>query len=294
MVSATRCEPAVAQPPWRSFASVVNLPSAKTSFVEAGRGFPLVLVHGLLAHSFSWRKNIPDLAEHFRVFALDLAGCGHSGTLRQGTYSVEAWSRQLEEFLDHLGLRSVYLLGTSAGGAVALDFAARCTGRVEKLALVAPVNPFSSRVVFLAGLYATTGLPIALMNRLVKEAPKLLPWLFRHRFYCNPARITPETVPGYLEGFQEEITALVLSQAICCWMPAATRSTLSKVRVPTLLLWGDHDKVIPPSCVPQLAGALPGASIVMISHAGHLCYEELPEVFNQHVLSFFRKSPGLL
>lgn len=288
MVSAAGCEPAAAQPLWPSPASDIELPSGLTSFVEAGQGFPLVLVHGLLAYSFSWRKNIPDLAQHFRVFALDLAGCGHSGTLKQGTYGVEAWSRQLEEFLDTMGLRTVHLLGTSAGGAVALDFAARCPDRVEKLVLAAPVNPFSRRVVFLAGFYASIGLPSALLNPLVKQAPKILPWLFRHRFYSDPDRITPETVPGYLEGFRQETTALVLRQSICDWKPADMRSTLSRVRMPILLLWGDKDKVNPPSGIPDLVQALPKASVVMISHAGHLCYEEVPEVFNQHVLSFFR------
>src|ERR1035437_9273780 len=175
---------------WHSCERQVELRSGKTCFVEAGEGFPLVLVHGLMAYSFNWRKNIPALAQHFRVLALDLAGCGHSGVLRQGTYGVEAWSRQLEEFLDALGLSTVHLLATSAGGAVALDFASRCGDRVGKLALVSPVNPFSRRVVKLSKAYARTGLPAFLLNPLVARAPQLLPWVLRHRLYSDPARIT--------------------------------------------------------------------------------------------------------
>src|ERR1019366_4864660 len=137
----------------------VELPTGKTCFVEAGQGFPLVLIHGLMSYSFNWRKNIPALAQHFRVLALDLVGCGHSGVLRKGTYGVETWSRQVEEFLDALGLSTVHLLASSAGAAVALDFASRCGDRVGKLALVSPVNPFSRRVVYLSKIYARTELP---------------------------------------------------------------------------------------------------------------------------------------
>ena len=278
---------------WPSFERQVELPSAKTSFVEAGEGYPLVLIHGLMAYSFGWRKNIAALARHFRVLALDLAGCGHSGVLRQGTYGVEAWSRQVEEFLDALGLGTVHLLAASAGGAVALDFASRYGDRVGKLALVAPVNPFSRRVVFQSIVYSGIGLPALLLNPLVTRAPRLLPWVFRHRLYFDPARITPETIPGYLEGLRVEVTVPMLRQAICGWSPASMASRLSLVRAPVLLLWGEEDKVVPPSCIPDLVRALPNASVVTIPGAGHLCCEELPEVFSEHVLSFFRKPPGV-
>jgi 4,5:9,10-diseco-3-hydroxy-5,9,17-trioxoandrosta-1(10),2-diene-4-oate hydrolase len=293
-MSATAWNSTPPSPPWHGFERQIELPSGKTCFAEAGEGFPLVLLHGLMANSFSWRKNIPALARHFRVLALDSAGSGHSGVLSHGVYGVEAWSRQVEEFLDLLGLSAVHLLAASAGGAVALDFAARCGDRVARLALVSPVNPFSRRIVRLAKVYAWTGLPDFLLSPLVARAPRLLPWIFRHRFYSNPARITPETIPGYLEGLRVQVTVPMLRQAICGWSPARMKSDLSRVKAPALLLWGEEDKVVPPACIPALASALPSATVVTIPGAGHLCYEELPEVFNEHVLSFLGKAPEAL
>src|SRR5258708_37664756 len=121
----------------------VKLPSCETFFLESGQGRPLVLLHGLMAYSFCWRKNIPALADHFRVFALDFAGCGSSGPLLEAEYGVERWSHQLEEFLDFLGIEKANLAASSAGGAIALDFASRRPNRVEAMMLIAPVTPYS-------------------------------------------------------------------------------------------------------------------------------------------------------
>ena len=277
-----------------SFERQVELSCGQTRYVDFGRGFPLILVHGLMSYSFCWRKNIPVLGQYYRVLALDLLGCGHSGVLTRGTYGIEAWSRQLEEFLDALGLNSVYILATSAGGAVAVDFMSRCGHLVEKLALVSPVNPFSRRAVLLAKAYAWTGLPTFLMNFLLDRAPHLLPWLLRHRYYFDPARITPETIPGYLEGLRKEVTVPMLRQSICTWKPALMADQLTKVKATALLIWGEADKLIPPACIPDLANALRVAGVIRIPEAGHLCYEERPEIFNEKVLSFFQDVDGSL
>jgi pimeloyl-ACP methyl ester carboxylesterase len=269
----------------------LDLPCGITCYLEAGRGFPVVLLHGLLGYSFAWRKNIGALAEHFRVLAPDLGGCGHSAPLRDGAHGVEQWSRQLEEFLDALDILRAHVLGTSAGGAVALDFAARRPERVERLVLVAPVNPFSRRVVFLARAYAATGMPTPVMNALCERAPRLYPWLFRHRYYFDPGRITPETIPGYLEGLRVNVTVPMLRQAIRRWKPAAMARQLSGVKAPVLLLWGAEDKLVPVSSIPRLAKALPNSTVVTIRGAGHFVYEELPEAFNEQVIRFLRKPP---
>ena len=251
-----------------------------------------MLVHGLLSWSFCWRKNIPALAETYRVLALDLGGCGRSGALRQASYGIDAWSRQLEEFLDALELNKVHILASSTGGAVALDIASRCGSRVEKLALVSPVNPLSRRVIFLQQAYVATGMPLPVLRWLLGKAPVLVPWLFRRRFYSDPARITPETIPGYLEGLQPDVAVAMLREAIFGWDPYQMTRQLRQVAAPALLLWGEKDKLVPPSCIPDLAAALPNSCVVTIPEAGHLCFEELPEIFNREVLMFLREVRG--
>ena len=276
---------------WHSGERKMRLRSAETCFVEAGSGFPVVLLHGLIGYSFNWRKNIAALAERFRVLAPDLAGCGRSGPLREGRYGVARWSGQLEEFLDALGIRKAHLVGTSAGGAVALEFAARCPERVERMVLAAPVTPFSRRVVRLTRLYRWSGMPMPALKALVQAAPHLLPWLFRRRYYYDPSRISRETIPGYLEGLCGERTAQVLRESILDWDANRSAAEIARAGVPVLLLWGEQDKLIPPVCAAPLTEALPQASLSIIPRAGHFCYEERPESFNEHVLNFLPARP---
>ena len=269
----------------------VELPSGRTFYVEAGKGIPLVLVHGLLGSCFSWRKNIPALAEHFRVLALDLVGCGRSEALREDKYGIEACSRQLEKFLDALELPAVHLLGTSTGGAVALDFAARRGDRLKRLVLVAPLSPFSRWAAFLSRMSRLPVLPDIILGLLVRNATQLAPFLFRHLLYSHISRLTPETIPGYLEGIRVEVTVPMLRQALRGWQPSHLASRLGHVMTPTLLVWGEEDKPVPLSSALPLLARLPSATLVMIPRAGHLCYEEFPELFDEKVLSFFRSAP---
>ncbi|MBI2817990.1 MAG: alpha/beta hydrolase [Acidobacteria bacterium] len=281
------------QPLWPSYRQQVELPCARTAYVDSGgQGFPVVLVHGLMGYSFSWRKNIPALQRYFRVVGLDLAGCGHSGALNSGRYGVEAWSQQLEQFLDALGIAKAHLVGTSAGGAVTLAFAARCADRVERIALVAPVTPFSSRVRLLARIYSMTGMPVSVLRILVAQAPQFMPWVIRHRYYADAARITPETIPGYLQALGPE-TVPLLRQAIMDWKPSRVVPTLRQIKAPILLIWGDQDKIVPAGCVPQILKSLPNASALSMAGAGHLCYEELPEEFNAALINFLVRPPAI-
>lgn len=269
----------------------VELRSARTRFREAGQGFPLVLIHGLMGYSFSWRKNIAALAQHFRVLALDLAGCGRSGELRAGRYGVSFWSQQVEEFLEALQLPCVHLAGTSAGGAVAVDLASRCPNRVARMVLVAPVNPFSRRVVFLSRIFRSSPLPAPVLRALLRRAPQWAPGLFRHRYYADPARLTPETIPGYLAGMQGEVTVRLLQQALRGWQPGPMQSQLCALKAPTLLVWGEKDKLVPFFCVPRLLKVIPKAALQTMPGAGHFCFEEFPEEFNEGVLRFLEASP---
>ena len=244
-----------------------------------------------MAYSFSWRKNIPALAEHFHVFALDLAGCGFSGPLLDGQYGVERWSQQLEEFLDVLGLDKVFLVATSAGGAVALDFASRCPDRIESMILVAPVTAYSRRVMFLARMYYASGMPSPLLRALLRMTPTLVPWLMRHRYYSDPIRVTPEAVQGYVDGLRNESTVRMLRESIRNWNPRRQTQQIAGIRTPLLLLWGEADKLVPPSCIPGLKQALPHATVATIPNAGHLFIEEIPEAFHERVFKFFGKAP---
>ena len=104
----------------------------------------MLLVHGLLGYSFSWRFVIPALAQHATVYAIDMLGTGFSDRPRGLDCSLKTSAERLLRFINKAELPSCDLLGTSHGGAVAMRAAAIAPERVRRLILVDPVNPWSA------------------------------------------------------------------------------------------------------------------------------------------------------
>src|ERR1700692_951228 len=138
----------------------MDFDGARMRYLRAGSGPPLILLHGLLAYSFSWRYALPALAPYATVFAPDLLGAGFSDRPAGIDHSMRATARRVLKFVEKLGIASFDLLGTSRGGAVAMAAAAECvTGggkaRLRRLVLVCPVNPYSPHGKRLAPFFAT-------------------------------------------------------------------------------------------------------------------------------------------
>ena len=121
------------------------LAGSRMRYLKAGKGPALVLVHGLMGYSFSWRFTMPALAPHATVYAIDNLGAGLSPCPGDLDCTVRGAAERVLQFADALNLHEFDLLGTSHGGAVAMMAAALSTGRVRRLILVAPVNPWSRR-----------------------------------------------------------------------------------------------------------------------------------------------------
>src|ERR1019366_6850706 len=145
--------------------------------------------------------------------------------------------------------------------------------------LVAPVTPYSPRVMFLARLYSGSGMPSPVLRALLRIAPKLVPWLLRHRYYADPRQVTSAAIQGYIDGLRNESTVRMLRESIRGWNPRRQKERMSRIKTPLLLLWGEDDKLVPASCIPQLMKALPHATCATIPNAGHLLFEETPESF---------------
>ncbi len=121
-----------------------ELDGYRMRYLRSGSGPPLLLLHGLLGYSFSWRFALPVLAEKATVYAVDMPGAGFSDRPSHASGSFRAHSERLLRFLDSIGVDSCDLLGTSHGGAIAMRAAALAPERVRSLILVAPVNPWSA------------------------------------------------------------------------------------------------------------------------------------------------------
>jgi pimeloyl-ACP methyl ester carboxylesterase len=259
---------------------------------------PLILLHGLLGYSFSWRYTMPGLAPYATVYAPDMMGAGFSDRPRGLDHSMRGAAQRLLTFIKRLGISSFDLLGTSHGGAVAMMAAAEClegkTGlRLRRLVLVDPVNPYSSHGRWLAPFF---GSPVgAALYRLTVPRMSFLYPYFHARLYAG--NIPPGALAGYVApvakpGLFEHALSIVRTWTEDLRELEATLPRLASV--PTLLMWGSKDPAVYASSAAPLAKYFPNSRLIIFPGIGHLPYEECPEEFNRELIEFLtrEKLPG--
>jgi pimeloyl-ACP methyl ester carboxylesterase len=273
----------------------MEIAGARMRYLRTGSGPALILVHGLLGYSFSWRFVMPALASYATIYAPDMLGAGFSDRAPGIDHSMRAMARRLLEFIERLGLSSVDLLGTSHGGAVAMMAAAECAGaearlQIRRLILVAPVNPYSAHGRWMAPFFGSR-FGAALFRQWI--APMTFAyryWLLR--LYGGPERIPPGTLEGYMAplevpGLFEHGLSIVRT-----WTEdlRELQAILPKLApFPTLLVWGSKDPAVYASSAAPLAKYFPNSRTVIFEGIGHLPYEECPEEFNRVLIEFLRE-----
>ncbi len=254
-------------------------------YLTAGSGRPLLLIHGLMGYSFSWRFNLSELARHATVYAVDLLGMGFSERCDVDC-CLRAQAQRLAAFLDHLKVRQFDLLGTSHGGAVAILLASLDPGRVRRLVLSAPANPWSPYGRWLAPFLSH--FPGRLAVPLLVHSPPFLRYQLR-RMYAEPSRITPGTLEGYAAPIAIPGTTDHVVRILRSWLAdleEVRRVLPSLADVPTLLLWGSRDLPVRLASAEPLRAQFHRAKLTVLDDVGHLPYEEVPDAFNRAVIEF--------
>jgi pimeloyl-ACP methyl ester carboxylesterase len=269
----------------------MDLDGARMRYLRSGSGPPLILLHGLLAYSFSWRFTLPALAPFATIYALDQLGAGFSDRPPHLDHSMQATALRVLKFAENLGLSSFDLLGTSRGGAVAMCAAAESLSRegprVRRLILVCPVNPYSPHGTWLAPFLGT---PFGAAG--FRYVTARMPSLFSYghgRLYADPSKIPADSLQGYeaplmTPGFFEHGLSIVKT-----WTAdlKQLQQLLPKLRdIPTLLVWGDKDPAVYISSMEPLARNFAQVKKVVFHGIGHLPYEECPAQFNQALVEF--------
>ena len=262
-------------------------------YLRAGSGPPLILLHGLMGYSFSWRFNIPALARDFTVYAMDLLGTGFSDRPAQLDCRLCSIAERVLKFLDGVGISSFDLLGTSHGGAVAMMVAASCSRRsnlqLRKLVLVAPVNPWSPHGRRLAPFLGSP-LGSTLFLRTVNHLRWTFPfWLAR--LYGDSRRIRDGTLEGYLApvgipGSFEYGLGIVRHWKSDLRILEQTIPQLAEI--PTLLIWGSADAAVYVQSAELLRRHFKRCELVVYPGVGHMPYEETADQFNRTLIEFLK------
>ncbi len=243
-----------------------------------GDGEPLLMVHGLGGDGRLWREQVAPFGQHRRVLAVDLLGFGGSDTPHNpDRYDIDSLTADLIALVDQLGLQQVDFLGSSMGGFIG-----------QTLALA---RPDLCRRLVLCHTAASMSIPADILNARVDA----LATLSMHDYAKTVVgqALAPESV----ERLGDEIVNAIASNDKWAYTQVLTkglakfdlRDTVSSISVPTLVLVGALDRVIPPNEGQALAERISGSELVSISNAGHLSYLEQPEMFNQQVLKFLNQ-----
>lgn len=254
-------------------------------FVEAGQGEPLLLVHGFIAWSFTWRHNLPALAERFHTYAPDLRGFGLSQRGTHLRYGLDDQADLLAAFLDAMQVKRTALIGHSMGGEIALRFALRHPHRLKGMVLVAPSalvqrqRRWAERWLLPVPGLGPLAVRAALLNR--RFAARSVREARYHSGTACEADVAgyhlPACIPGSARSFVKMLRDLDFG---------AATGRLGEVEHRTLIVWGENDPWLPVAHGYRLVKLLPRADLVTFPNCGHVPHEEYPDRFHQVVIPF--------
>lgn len=263
---------------------LVQVRGVTLHYVEQGEGPPVVLVHGLGASTFSFRRNIPELAHQFHVFALDLMGFGYSERPARGDYSLTAHATRLADFIYAVGLDRATVVGHSMGGAVAIRAAVEYPERIARLILVASARPQDMKRFGIARLLGPV-LPLVAAAALHNERIRLA--ALRSAVY-HGSLVDEETIAGYI-GPTHAVGHLAALRQLARDVGRDRPVRVEDIHQPTLIIAGANDRWVMASRARWLHHRIPHARLEVVPECGHLVPEERPELFNRLVAEFVRE-----
>ena len=225
------------------------------NYTVAGKGKPVVLIHGLAASGRWWERNIDFLAQHFTVYTLDLVGFGDSKC--GAAFVLTEAARLVYDWMDHVSLTRATLIGHSMGGFVAADFAAEFPDRVERLILVdaaATRLPHSVPSAFLSFAREAWQAPLSLISTCAVDVMKAgMRTIWNAAWELRDGDIVEK---------------------------------LGQVQAKTLIIWGELDSITPLRMGHELVDLIPDAQLVVLPNCGHSPMWEDCDDFNELVLKF--------
>ena len=239
---------------------------------------PVVLLHGTGASLHTWEGWARALRAGRRVITLDLPGFGLTGPFTgewtEGDYRGDTMARFVVALLDRLAVRRFVIGGNSLGGEIAWRVATLEPQRVAGLILVAAAGLRHESVSVPAGLLLAR---VPVLNRIGEHLlPRALVAASVASVYGDPGRITPPLVDRYFELTLREGNRRALSQRLAAWVPGQDEERIGTLGVPTLILWGGRDRLIPPAVGQAFESRIAGSRRVVFEDLGHVPQEEDP------------------
>lgn len=274
---------------WKVRYTVVHNPQSKV---------PVILLHGFGGSIGHWRQNIEELAKYHTVYALDLLGFGASEK-PVAPYGIGLWVEQVYAFWQTFVQVPSVLVGNSIGSVISLAAAGTHPEMARGVAMISLPDTFSSEESiptairpWVRSLKSALTSPLLLqpLFHLVRQ-----PWIVRHwagfAYACKEA-ITDElleilTAPARDLGSAKAFCAILKAMLSPKFSPCIP-SILTNLQIPSLLVWGQQDRMIPLSLARRFLGYNPAIRLIEVENAGHCAHDERPERVNQELLSWIQ------
>lgn len=248
----------------------------RVRYLEEGNGKNLLLIHGLGGSLMSWSNNIPYLAEHFHVIALDLPGFGRSDKPKID-YTMDTFVNIVKGFIDSLSLDRVSIIGSSLGGQIACEYALNNIDSVERLILVAPAGftPLSFKGTDALLRYARifdakdiNALRSILESIYGSVSDDYLRWMYEYTRMENAKH-------AFISALRNSAKAKRLSK----------RFKRITDKVNTLVIWGKKDNIIPVKYASYFL-SVDNCRLIILEHCAHRPHVEDSRLFNEYVRIF--------
>ena len=251
----------------------------KLYYSEEGKGPPVLLIHGFGASTFTWRFVAPELAKSHRVIAVDLKGFGLSDKPFDGRYSVYDQAELLAQLIEDKDLRDLTLVGHSFGGGVALLLALeanqRLDGRITRLVLLNSIAFPQNIPVF----FRLLDVPLVSQIGVRMVPPSVQARVALQIAYFDDSKIDPEEIELYAAPLKTAAGKHAIIYSARQIVPediAELSERYKTIELPTLILWCDHDRIVPLEVGIKLRRTLPNSTLRLVEECGHMPQEEQP------------------
>jgi pimeloyl-ACP methyl ester carboxylesterase len=254
---------------------------AKLYWEERGTGDPILLIMGLGASLEAWDRTAPVLAARYRVILFDNRGVGRS-EVPPGPYSLEVMADDAAAVLDAAGVEWAHVYGASMGGMIAQEFALRHPTRVRKLIL--GCTACGGREVVRAEPDV-----VAALNARAKMPREEAMWMMAPHIYdaSTPRERIEEDFRSRLSANGSNEGYAAQYQAIVGWKGSHAR--LGSLQMPTLVIHGETDRLVPPDNGRIIARAIPGSKLLMLPRASHIYMTDQSEAASAAIMSFLQE-----
>jgi pimeloyl-ACP methyl ester carboxylesterase len=255
-------------------------------YQELGQGPPVLILPGLGTSIDFWQLNVPTLAEHFRVIALDPPGFGKSDK-PDASYELPWIQQGVLAFLDAKQIERTSIIGGSLGGHLGLLLALDHPERVDKLVMMGSTGAWPP-----PHLLLDVGISLLWSEWLISDYlrghwPEIYALMFKHESEVTH-RLFRYQMALRANGARYAPEGRAASRALRSIFFHSCRDRLGELSVPLLLIWGESDRIHPPEEGLYIRRHAPDARLVIVPEAGHEVMMDQPEAFNRLMIAFLQ------